>query len=1723
MPYINTQFPGSISIKNLDGVNGFITTEDSIFAGGGDINADGIADMAFGTHVVFGKSGIGNSGSIDVANLNGSNGFVLTGFLSGSSSASIYSASDINADGIADLIIVISKFDYPGAAYVVFGASGIGSSGSFNVSTLTGSNGFFISGFPVASGVSAVAAGDINADNIADMFFGAPFYSDGGVGSYIEEDGICYVIFGQSGIGVSGSFDVSLLNGANGFVITGFRGRGGYSLSGTGDVNGDGIGDLLIGAPVAVLAPSYAGMCYVIFGKSGIASSGSLNVVSLNGLNGFAITGFLASGEGGYSVSGPGDVNDDGIADLLIGAPFAPNDDGVVYVIFGQSGIGSSGSFDVTALDGANGFSIGDFPAGGCGGWSVSGVGDFNGDGIADLLIAASQAFNSAGTNYLIFGQSNIAPSGSLSVLTLNGLNGFAITGFSASQFGGWHVVATGDINHDGLADIALGTYTGQNYIIFGEKPVSINIIENNLVINQGQTIVLTSQFLNVTNPSNPLKDSALRFYVNSKHGYFSNVTSTFSLSAFTQQQVRTGKIKFVHDGSRLAPSYNVSVGHDGLYTATPPLAASISFDAIPLIITNTLMVNQGQTVVISSSNLIVNDPYATSFTFLISSLQHGYFALISAPTTSITQFTQVQIQSGNIQFVHDGTSNPPSYSVTVTDGRLTSSTQAASISFDIPPTISINTLAINKGQTVVLSSSNLSASSPYSSSFTFTISNVQHGFFAYTSNPSAPITTFTQTQLFSGTVQFVHDGTSNPPSYLVTVSDGRMSASQAATISFDVPPVLVTNTLTINQGQTILLTTSNLSASDAYTTTFTFVISNLQHGYFSLTSAPATAITQFTQTQIQSGIVQFVHDGSANAPSYSVTASDGRMSSSTQPASISFDVPPTLLANTLTINQGQTVVLNLSNLNAADLYSSGFTFSITNLQHGYFALTSAPSTPITQFTLGQIQSGIVGFVHDGSSNPPGYSVSVSDGRLSSTAQAASVSFDAPPTINLNALTINQGQTVVLDAGNLSASSPYSSSSSFTFIITNIQHGYFALVSSPSTAITSFSQVQIQSGSVQFVQDGTSNPPSYAVTVSDGRLSSASQLVTVSFDAIPIIVTNMLVINQGQTVVLTTANLSAYDPYASAYTFIISDVQHGYFVQISNPNVPITSFNPTQIQSGDILFVHDGTTNPPSYDVMLSDGRLSSAIQAGVISFDAIPVIANNSLTINQGQTVILSTIDLDALNPYNVTASLGFSVSKIKHGYFSLTESSASLITSFTQVQLRSGIVQFTQDGTANPPSFEVAVGDGRLTSAAQSSVISFDIPPSLTTNTLVITQGVTVVLSENNLSASSPYASSFTFTVDLIQYGYFSLVTAPSVPITTFTQTQIQNGDVQFTQDGSVNAPTYRVTVSDSRMSSSPQSCSVTFSLNPPPILVHNSLSVQQGETIILNSSELSATDNDGDSFTFAVSDVQHGYFALITNPSAAITSFTQAQIQAGQVEFIADGGALAPSYNIQVSDGFSTTQPAAAVITFTPTAAQSTNSVVVRNSIIGGSVSGGIGLLFLALKLYVTKRTSKNLQKTLQGGESEIEKEQAAYKRDVVTPIATKVFDQIDTTGFMGYRNEKDAKAYILAVEKIISELDKVGVDINLKNMKIVQRAELINEIAKQTQKFVVHKPRCCSMEKLYSFFKPEATPQQIEEKAAAIALAVKQALKVPVTTDVELSDVKVHLSAEFSPEG
>jgi len=342
------------------------------------------------------------SGVIDLADVGGAvPGVTFSGINFGDfSGASVSSAGDVNGDGLADLLIGAYGADPGGVSdagetYLVFGSASL--AGRFDLAaadvTFSGIDARDGSGFSVSS------AGDVNGDGLADLLIGAPGVGPGGNPS----PGEVYLVYGSASL--AGSVDLA----AAGVTFSGIDGGdgSGVSVSSAGDVNGDGLADLLIGAPNAGGGDSIAGETYLVYGSTNLASNIDLAAADVT------FSGIDEGDYSGVSVASAGDVNGDGLADLLIGTYGANSDAGETYLVYGRASL--AGSIDLADIGGAvPGVTFRGIDAEERSRISVSSAGDVNGDGLADFLIGAYGADLGGGTpageTYLIYGQAGPIP-----------------------------------------------------------------------------------------------------------------------------------------------------------------------------------------------------------------------------------------------------------------------------------------------------------------------------------------------------------------------------------------------------------------------------------------------------------------------------------------------------------------------------------------------------------------------------------------------------------------------------------------------------------------------------------------------------------------------------------------------------------------------------------------------------------------------------------------------------------------------------------------------------------------------------------------------------------------------------------------------------------------------------------------------------------------------------------------------------------------------------------------------------------------------------------------------------------------------------------------------------------------------------------------------------------------------------------------------------------------
>lgn len=361
----------------------------------GDWNGDGYDDLFIGANMddtngsnagaVFAVQG--QPSTLPSGTLTSDNYFKLIGETADDQFGNSLAIADFNADGQEDLIIGATKNDdganNAGAAYIVNGGDTVPTSGEVDASNLTE---YTATTASVTAGVSA-ACGDFNNDGFGDCAVGGPGGTNGNV----------YIIYGQADDFAGGTFDIT---------YTGEAASDAFGANMTsGDVNGDGYSDLIVGAPTNDSGGANSGAVYVLNGQANNFSGGSITT------SGFEFPGLASNDKlGTVSVM---DYNNDGLDDIIIGTMSGGSDVGEVFVVNGQSEAYSNSNLDEAASILINGVSA-------TASFSRSvGAADFNGDGYDELVIGETLYETDLGAAYIMYASIDLDGDG---VLTDSGL-----------------------------------------------------------------------------------------------------------------------------------------------------------------------------------------------------------------------------------------------------------------------------------------------------------------------------------------------------------------------------------------------------------------------------------------------------------------------------------------------------------------------------------------------------------------------------------------------------------------------------------------------------------------------------------------------------------------------------------------------------------------------------------------------------------------------------------------------------------------------------------------------------------------------------------------------------------------------------------------------------------------------------------------------------------------------------------------------------------------------------------------------------------------------------------------------------------------------------------------------------------------------------------------------------------------------------------------------------
>jgi hypothetical protein len=1150
-------------------------------------------------------------------------------------------------------------------------------------------------------------------------------------------------------------------------------------------------------------------------------------------------------------------------------------------------------------------------------------------------------------------------------------------------------------IDGSGLTDVESVNVT---FNPVNDAPTFVN---NILTISEGQSVVLSTEDLSATDEETT-DLGTLSFTVDSITGGRFELTTApgTAIFGFTQQQVLNSAVRFVDNGDEVKPAYTLSVS-DGI--ASTSQAATVFFTNLndpPKFLNNNLTVGEGQTVTLTTSNLDATDidDADGGLSFTITGLDPNVGVFLVNGTENTT-FTRTQIVNGLVQYQHKGSNTAPSYTVELTDGEIAAPvTGTPTVTFNATnddPIIQVNSLTITEGDTVTLTATDLSATDEETNDadLQYTVVGSTDGTVPggrFIDDLGNGINTFTQDDVIDGRVRFVHNGTETVPDYTLQVSDGTSTVSSQVTVNLtrinDAPEFLA-NQLSIDEGQTIPITTSNLNARDVdfgydnNNLTFTIVGLDSAIGEFQLNGAPSNS---FTLGDIINNRVQFVHKGSSVAPSYTVQLTDGTIPTPlTSEPQISFNAGndlPVVQVNTLTIDEDEIVTLTTANLNSTDEETAdeAIQYTVESVTGGRFL--NASGTEIFSFTQGDVNNELVRFEHTGNEVAPTYTLGVSDGTVSvsSIAQITFNNLDDPPILKNNKLAITEGQTRLVTTNDIDASDVEDNDNTLTFTVGQLANGVFTAsadfaggefqlkgTDGTFTKTSSFKRIDIINQRVRFVHGGLEITPAYAIQVTDSAGTDISSQANVTFSSLndpPKVNVNRMIIDEDGVFVFNTdladPDLSATDEETAdgLLEYNVTSVSGGQFEEASAPGVEIFEFTQEQVDLGNILFVHNGDEAAPTYTLGVDDGSGTLVSSSGTVTFTPVndaPVLGPNTLTLSEGDTVVLTTANLFATDIESDDNSLVFEITSVTGGYFEFTDGTlianptTPSANTFTLQDIILERVRFVQPADLEEvvPTYTVAVTDDdpdNPETTTEDAVVNFTAvndAPTIVTNSLNIVEGGIALFSNgtgtlpaNNfgiLQSTDPEINdiNLTYTISNVLGGRFELTNNPGTAVLTFTQGQVNSGQVRFVQNGTSTVPTYVVSVSDGStlpptVDTTPD---VTFAnVNDPPSITVNQLTITEGQTVVLNDTNIDYSDEDSTpaQITYTVTTgPAGGQFERVSDPGVAVVTFSQADIDAGAIQFVQDDTNTQPSYTLTLEDNDGATVSSAATVTFTP----------------------------------------------------------------------------------------------------------------------------------------------------------------------------------------------------------
>ncbi|NXA10976.1 CSPG4 protein, partial [Sapayoa aenigma] len=775
---------------------------------------------------------------------------------------------------------------------------------------------------------------------------------------------------------------------------------------------------------------------------------------------------------------------------------------------------------------------------------------------------------------------------------------------------------------------------------------------------------------------------------------------------SFTQQDVDEGKIQYVQTVSdQLEDQFFLDVTNGVRTVSGIEISVDIIPRMIPLEVQNFTVIEGGSKALVEDHLKISSRHFAgLSCEFILTEQpKHGYVENSRVPGTKLTTFTRKQVEQELIYYVHDDSEElMDNFTVTVNNTELwkqsvpqTVFVTVIAVNDEAPVTKVNRILQVWVGSVTEITIDDLCTedkdSSP--SELIYSITPPSNGYLALKSSPNKSILTFTQAHIIEGHLVFVHNGAVSG-GFSFQVTDGLNFTPQQI---FSITARTLVISLEVNKGLGVFpgsrkpisqhdlkAVTSDVTNAGNRTITYMIVTFPKLGRLIRVNSDDTTQeILSFTQSMVDEGVIMYEHLHAESAGwsaedffSFNISSPPSALDLQVFHILISYEITrhdrnSRLLANTgAIVQEGGRVLINKTNLDASnlliklpDVQRSMYEvwYQVVSLpQHGLIVVGERNVTKgkpnFSQYILNKF--GIV-YIHDNSESLNDsftFAVWLNLKRKSAAKPHSEVLEemfnitvcpvnDQSPELKTKTLHLKvlQGDVSMLGSEHLKVEDLDNAPAELKYtVVSNPNNGYLAMKSNLSVSVKDFTQADIDSGEVWFVQDGSSSSGVFYFSVTDGKHRPLYKLFTLEVIPIALVLVNLtnVALPQGQTSVpITNVQLSAVTNGKSTNIMyeITQPLKYGHLM-IGNDQV--TKFEQTDLYSGR-LFYHLTNLTAPKEVLEFMLFTAEDNLTGQVLNITMKPLVGVVSgLQISNQAAYKFGSGDLDASELGNLTNS---------------------------------------------------------------------------------------------------------------------------------------------------------------------------------------------------------------------------------------------------------------------------------------------------------------------------------------------------------------------------------------------------------------------------------------------------------------------------------------------------